>query len=280
MITDCHVHIHPPDLVLKPGAEALMHAAGDYERMRGFARSPQKFLAYLDQIEVDRAVLIGSVSPEVIGIDSSINTFYSEYARANPRRLIPCGGLHPRHTHNFMADLDEFLRLGIRVIKIHPPHQLFYPNDYLNGLTELEVLYRAAEANGIPVMFHTGTSIFPGARNRYGDPIHVDDVAVDFPNLKILLAHGGRPLWMNTAFFLVRRHPNVYLDISSIPPKQLLNWFPRLEQIAGKTLFGSDWPGPGGVDIRRNIDDIRALPLSEAAKEQILGKTSLAIWPE
>ena len=52
------------------------------------------------------------------------------------------------------------------MIKIHPPHQLLFPNDYLHGVTELEIIYRAAEANGIPVMFHTGTSIFPGARNN------------------------------------------------------------------------------------------------------------------
>ncbi len=280
MITDCHIHIQPAGLELKPEAEALMQASGaDYQLMREFARSPSCFLRYLDSIGVDRAVLIGSVSPEVIGLDARINSFYSGFARENPRRLIPGGGLHPRHTENFLADLDELLRLGIRLIKIHPPHQLFYPNDYLNGLTELELLYRAAEANGLPVMFHTGTSIFPGARNKFGDPIHIDDVAVDFPRLRILLAHGGRPLWMSTAFFLVRRHPNVYLDISSIPPRQLLNWFPRLEEIAHKTLFGSDWPGPGGIDIRRNLDSIRALPLSDAAKEQILGKTSLAIWP-
>ena len=69
-----------------------------------------------------------------------------------------------------------------------------------SGVNELEIIYRAAEANGIPVMFHTGTSIFPGARNKYGDPIYLDDVAVDFPKMKILLAHGGRPLWMDTAF--------------------------------------------------------------------------------
>jgi predicted TIM-barrel fold metal-dependent hydrolase len=280
VITDCHIHIHPPDLVLKPGPQALMESSAEYEQMREFARSPVGFLQYLDSIGVDRAVLIGSVSPEVIGLDARINSFYAGYARENPQRLIPCGGLHPRHTENFLADLDELLRLGIRLIKIHPPHQLFYPNDYLSGLKELELLYRAAEANGIPVMFHTGTSVFPGARNKFGDPIHIDDVAVDFPQLKIIMAHGGRPLWMPTAFFLVRRHANVYLDISSIPPRQLLNWFPRLEEIAHKTLFGSDWPGPGGVDIRRNIDAILALPLSDGAKEKILGRTSLALWPE
>ena len=69
-------------------------------------------------------------------------------------------------------------------------------------------------------MVHTGTSIFPGARNKYGDPIYVDDVAVDFPRLKILLAHGGRPLWMDTAFFLVRRHRNVYLTLAASLPKR------------------------------------------------------------
>jgi hypothetical protein len=128
-------------------------------------------------------------------------------------------------------------------------------------------------------MVHTGTSIFPGARNKFGDPIFVDDVAVDFPNLKILLAHGGRPLWMDSAFFLVRRHPNVYLDISGIPPKSLLKYFPRLEEIAHKTVFGTDWPGPGVPEIANNLHEFRSLPLTEAVKHQILSLTALAIWP-
>jgi len=85
---------------------------------------------------------------------------------------------------------------------------------------------------------------------------------------------------MKTAFFLVRRHPNVYLDISGIPPKTLLRYFPRLEEIAAKTLFGTDWPGPGVPDIRINLEDFRSLPLSAETQEQILSKTALAIWPQ
>ena len=96
--------------------------------------------------------------------------------------------------------------------------------------------------------------------------------------MKILMAHGGRPLWMDTAFFLVRRHANVYLDISGIPPKTLLKYFPRIEEIASKTVFGTDWPGPGVPDIKKNLDEFRALPISEAVKTQILEKTSLGIW--
>jgi predicted TIM-barrel fold metal-dependent hydrolase len=129
-------------------------------------------------------------------------------------------------------------------------------------------------------MIHTGTSVFPAARNKFGDPIFLDDVAVDFPKLKILMAHGGRPIWMTTAFFLLRRHRNVHLDISGIPPKILLKYFPRLEEIAHKTLFGTDWPSPGIPDIKQNLDQFQALPLPEAIKEQILSKTALEMWPE
>ncbi|HET7185918.1 MAG TPA: amidohydrolase family protein [Terriglobales bacterium] len=280
MITDCHIHIQPLEL-LKPEALRLMKAKRpEFPQIEEFCRSPRAFLHHMDKAGIDRVVLINYVAPEVIGFTGAVNEFVANYVKEDRRRLIPCGSLHPRHSNNFMADVEQLLRLGIRLIKIHPPHQLLYPNDYLRGVKELEILYRAAEANGIPVMFHTGTSIFPGARNKFGDPIYVDDVAVDFPQLKILLAHGGRPLWMDTAFFLVRRHPNVYLDISGIPPKTLLKYFPRLEEIASKTLFGTDWPGPGVPDMKRNLDDFKTLPLRPEVREQILGKTALTVWAE
>jgi len=84
---------------------------------------------------------------------------------------------------------------------------------------------------------------------------------------------------MQTAFFLIRRHPNVYLDISGIPPTTLLKYFPRLEEIAHKTLFGTDWPGPGVPDVKKNLDEFLALPLEKRLQQQILSKTALSIWP-
>jgi len=251
----------------------------NFAEIEEYCRSPKAFLKYLDSAGVDRAVLINYVAPEVIGFTAAVNAFVTEYVSADPKRLISCGSLHPRHTANILADVEQLLRFRIGMIKIHPPHQLLFPNDYLNGVTELEIIYRAAEANGIPIMFHTGTSIFPGARNKYGDPIYLDDVAVDFPRLRILMAHGGRPLWMETAFFLLRRHSNVYLDISGIPPKTLLEYFPRLSEIAHKTLFGSDWPGPGVPDVGKNLEAFRKLPLSLEVQQQILSGTALEIWP-
>src|SRR5205823_1163906 len=80
--------------------------------------------------------------------------------------------------------------------------------------TALGDIYRRCEGRGLPVMIHTGTSIFPGARSKYGNPLELDDVAIDFPDLTIVMAHGGRPLYMEEAFFVLRRHPRVWLDVS------------------------------------------------------------------
>src|SRR5262249_11852383 len=93
---------------------------------------------------------------------------------------------------------------------------------------------------------------------------------IDFPKLTVFLAHGGRPLWMEEAFFVVRRHPNVYLEVSGIPPKRLLEWFPRLEDIAAKTVWGTDWPSPGVMSLRRNVDEFAALALGDETKQRIL----------
>jgi predicted TIM-barrel fold metal-dependent hydrolase len=184
--------------------------------------------------------------------------------------LIAFGSVHPRFSSSVGDDVDRVIAAGARALKVHPPHQLFRANAYQDSLPTLAELYERAQAAKIPVTIHTGTSVFPGARSRFGDPMDVDDVAIDFPKLTILLAHGGRPLWMEAAFFVVRRHPNVFLELSGIPPAKLLEYFPRLEEIAGKCVWGTDWPSPGVASMRRNVDQFLALPLSEASQRHIL----------
>src|ERR1019366_7835790 len=98
---------------------------------------------------IDRAVLINYVAPEVIGFTPAVNEFIANYVKEDPERLTPCVSVHSRHTQNVLAAMEHIVRLGIKLIKIHPPHQLLYPNDYVNGVKELEVIYRVAEANGI-----------------------------------------------------------------------------------------------------------------------------------
>jgi predicted TIM-barrel fold metal-dependent hydrolase len=274
-VLDIHVHVQPWQM-LKPQVLSLWKRHHpDFERLLRLADQPNEFLKLMDQEGLERAALINYVSPDVMGFTEGVNEFVAQYCQTAPDRLIPVGSLHPQHLQDPKAKMAYLIEtLGIRMIKIHPPHQLFYPNDYLNGMDALAIIYEQAQDHGIPVMFHTGTSIFPAARVKYGDPIHLDDVAIDFPRLKIILAHGGRPLWMNTAFFLLRRHPNIYLDISGIPPQSLLSYFPRLEEIAHKTMFGSDWPGPAVRSIRANIESFMKLPLPVEIQRAILHDTA------
>jgi predicted TIM-barrel fold metal-dependent hydrolase len=192
---------------------------------------------------------------------------------------VPFGSVNPRFSTDAGGDVQRLIDAGAKALKVHPPHQLFRANAYLDSLPSLAEVYERAQAARIPVTIHTGTSVFPGARSRFGDPMDADDVAVDFPKLTILLAHGGRPLWMDAAFFLVRRHPNVYLELSGIPPSKLLEYFPRLQEIAGKTVWGTDWPSPGVMSMRRNVDEFVALALDEASKRRILYDTATALFP-
>jgi len=276
-VTDCHVHINPL-WEMRPDAVRLL-AKVDPAAQR-YLSEPREFLGYLDRSGVERAVLVNYVAPEVIGYTEAANTFVSEYARADPDRLIAVGGIRPDHPDPEKEIVHLIEDLGIRGLKLHPPHQLFRPNAYTDGTQpNLRTIYEACARHHLPVIVHTGTSIFPRARNVYSDPIFVDDVAVDFPDLTIVLAHGGRPIWMETAVFLTRRFPNVWLEVSGTPPVRLLEYFPQLERMSDKVLFGTDWPGPGVRDIGANLEGFRALGLSEAAKRRILEENPLAVFP-
>ncbi len=270
-VIDIHIHIQPHGMLKAAVLEVTKRSHPDFAQIEKFSADPVAFLKYLDEAGVECAGLISSVSPEVIGYTSEVCDWTARYCSASPGRLIAFGSVHPRHVTDAGSEVDRLAKIGIRALKIHPPHQLFSPNAYRDGLGPLAAVYKRAQTIGLPVMIHTGTSVFPGARNVYAQPILTDDVAVDYPNLVIILAHGGRPLWMDEAFFLVRRHKNMYLDISGIPPqKLLLEYFPRLEEIADKVLFGTDWPGFGVRDVGENIAKFRALPLSETAQHKIL----------
>ena len=271
-ITDIHVHLEPYRNLKPHILEMLWREIPDRERASRLMDDPRAFLDHLDAVGVERACLINYVAPEVMGFTEDVNRFVGEFARQDRKRLIPFGSVHPKRTKNPKRDVERLAsKWEMGGMKIHPPHQLFAANAYVDGkMPALRTIYQTAERLGMPVMVHTGTSVFPGARSKFGDPMALDDVAQDFPNRTILMAHGGRPLWCDTAFYLLRRHPNLYFDISSIPPRRLLEWFPRLAEVSDKILFGSDWPGPGVPGIREEIDGLRALPLKEATLERIL----------
>jgi uncharacterized protein len=86
-------------------------------------------------------------------------------------------------------------------------------------------------------------------------------------------------LWMNQAMFLARRFANVYLEVSSVPPPRLLAYFPDLDRLAPKLLFGSDWPGPGVKDIGENLRAFEALPLARTTIDRALHENPERVFP-
>jgi predicted TIM-barrel fold metal-dependent hydrolase len=156
---------------------------------------------------------------------------------------------------------------GFKGLKLYPTYQHFYPN-----AAKIYPLYAKAQELDIPVLMHMGSSIFTGSRLKYGDPIYIDDVAVDFPKLNVLQAHSGRPFWYEKAAALSRIHENVFMEISGLPPQKLLTYFPELERIAHKVIYGSDWPSV--PTIKENIMALQDLNINEEAKRKILGENA------
>ncbi len=275
-----HIHVQPWR-ELKPGALSAMRRGKEahWDVLLQVMEDPAALLQLMDQAGVWRVGLVNYPSPDVLGFTDAANAFAARYAEADRERLLPYGGVHPRFSRAPAGDVDRLVELGVRVLKIHPPHQLFPANAYTAGLDALGTIYRRAAERGLPVMVHTGTSIFPGARVKYGNPIELDDVAIDFPELRVLMAHGGRPLYMEEAFFILRRHKNVWLDVSGIPPAKLLQYFPRLAELAERVLWGTDWPSPGVTDMKQNLDQFLDLPLSDAHRRMILETNALDLLP-
>lgn len=263
-VTDVHIHIQPWRQ-LKPGAMEAMRRGKEehFEFLLALMDDPKLLLRILDEEGIARVGLVNYPSERVMGFTDETNEFAVRYAEADPKRLLPYGGVDPTTTRDAKSAVEELVRMGVRVLKVHPPHQGFAANAYTQGLDALADIYRTCEARGLPVMVHTGTSIFPGARSKYGNPMELDDVAIDFPDLQIIMAHGGRPLYMAEAFFILRRHPRVWLDLSGIPPKLALEYFPRLAEISSKLLWGTDWPSPGVSSMRKNVEQFLALPVAE-----------------
>jgi predicted TIM-barrel fold metal-dependent hydrolase len=263
-VVDFHFHVTAPDeytewfygwLREHAGEETIVH-------LRRVLSSPQAMLDYLDEQGIDYAVALAETNPLISG--TSPNERVAEFCQASDR-LLPFANINPYVT----ADLGSELRhcvsdLGCRGLKLYPTYQHFYVND-----SRLYPMYAEAQRLGAPIMVHTGSSVFRGARLKYGDPLYLDDVAVDFPGLVLVMAHSGRGFWYDSAFFLAQLHENVYMEITGLPPLKLPTYFPNLERNADKIIFGSDWPAL--TDIKGNIADIRSLPLSEESKAKILG---------
>ncbi len=267
-IIDFHIHIAKYSF-WKPWVHEYMRNMNPtiYRDFDGFM-APKNILNLLDDEGVDSAIMLAENAPLTTGFVD--NEFVVEFCHES-ERMIPFASINPTTDRNPPKTLAKLIKESeMKGLKLLPPYQHFYPND-----EKMYELYDKAQELEIPVVFHTGSSVFRNAKLKYGNPLYLDDIAVDFPDLTIVQAHGGRGFWYEIAFFLAKHHKNVYIDIAGLPPRNLLRYFPDIEKIADKVIFGSDWPGVSS--IKKNIEAIMNLQLEEETKHKILGENASKI---
>lgn len=256
-VLDMHLHTLTPQ-AWTPGTSAyvLQSNAALHAQAAAFD-DPAYLRRILDEAGVDHAVVLAEEAPETSGMVTS--EWMLDYCARAP-------GLHAFISINPLLEPDPVGRLErlreygtVAGLKFLPPYQYFYPND-----RRLYPLYARAEELRLPCTFHTGLSRIPGTRLKYAVPLLLDDVAVDFPHLPILLAHAGRGVWYTEAAMLATLHENVYLELSGLPPRNLPRYFPDLDRLVPKMIFGSDFPGlPSLAD---NVAAIRKVLGPEGAR--------------
>jgi predicted TIM-barrel fold metal-dependent hydrolase len=262
-VIDVHQHLIKYQSY-EPGYRAHLESTNPeyFGSMMDTYSQPAAMDAMLAEAGVEAAFVMAEDAPLTTGLASS--EYVSEFCRQT-KRMRFFASINPMTKLDAAKQLEHDVKeLGASGLKLYPSYQWFYPND-----RALYSLYAKAAELGVPVTFHTGSSTFVGSRMKYAQPIHLDDVAVDFPELVILMAHAGRPFWYDEADWLVKRHPNMYIDVAGLPPKHLSRYLPDLERIASKVLFGSDWPAIPS-SLAANVKQIRALPIPDDAKENIL----------
>ena len=232
---------------------------------------PERFDGYLAKEGVDIAILFCEYSPKSTGIQPVEDLI--PLLSHNPERFRLMANLNPHLHYPPVEELERQISLGAVGLKIHPVHGGFPPNERM-----LYPAYAFCEAEGLPVVFHCGTSVFPGATNRYADPALIEDVARDFPGLTIVLAHGGRGWWYEAAAFMALMRENVWIEISGLPPKKLPEYYARydLGRLARKMIFGTDWPGAPGME--KNARALLGLGLERETVEGILHKNARQVY--
>ena len=259
-VIDFHIHIG-----LKEHWHEWVHAyqkstESDFYKRYDELINPQKFAKYLKDNNITKAIILPDICPITTGVVP--NEYVMEFC-AGQDVYVPFCTINPSLTTHPALEAKKYIQMGAKGIKLYPSYNHFYPND-----RRLYPLYALAQEERLPVLVHTGSSVFKGSKIKYADPLHLDEVAADFPDLSLLLAHAGRGIWYDRAFFLSRLHPHLYLEISGLPPKNLLNYFPEMENNIDKFVYGSDWPAI--PTIASNTQAIMKLPLAEDSKEKIL----------
>ncbi len=274
---DVHTHAERnPNQPQDPVTAELLEAAAKY-----FGGDPHQPTA--DEVasyyrERRMAAVIFTVDDEAgMGRRRLGNDEVFRVARENPDVLIPFASVDPHKGKMAVREARDLIDAGARGFKFHPNTQAFYPND-----RTFYPLYEAIAEAGLVALFHSGTTGIgagmPGGGGihlKYSQPMLVDDVAADFPELNIILAHPSFP-WQEEALAIAVHKPNVYIDLSGWAPK----YFPEIlirytnTQLKHKMLFGSDYPM---ITPDRWLSDFEKLPIKDEVRPLVLKQNAIKL---
>jgi len=268
---DVHVHLETPK---SNDADA---AASKYFGDSGAPRDGAALADYYRSRKM--ACVLFTVDERLTGRAHLSNEAVIELAQANPDVIIPFASFDPTRGPDAVRQAKRLVEQGvIRGLKLHPPVQQFAPNDRI-----AYPLYEVFAQAKLPVLFHTGHSGIGtgmpgggGIRLKYGHPMLIDDVAVDFPDLPIILAHPSFP-WQDEAISVCLHKPTVYIDLSGWSPKY---FSPTLVQYANtllkhKVLFGTDYPL---LTPDRWLADFATIAIKDEVRPLILKENAVRLF--
>jgi predicted TIM-barrel fold metal-dependent hydrolase len=269
---DVHVHLEAPD----EGA-AADRAARKYFGESGAARDARGLAEYYRSRRL--ACVVFSIDERLSGRPQVPNDVVAQFAADNRDVAIAFASIDPSRGPEGVREARRLVDAGlVRGLKLHPPLQQFVPNDRM-----AYPLYEVFAAARLPVLFHTGHSGIGtgmpgggGIRLKYGHPMPIDDVAVDFPEMPIILAHPSFP-WQDEAISICLHKPSVYIDLSGWSPKY---FSPTLVQYANtllktKVLFGSDYPL---ITPDRWLADFKTIAIRDEVRPLILKDNAVRLF--
>ena len=248
------------------------------ERVRSISECLDNLQESMDRNQVDYALVLTSYkvtehrpsTRQVIEATRDLNNI-----------SVVAGISYLNYKEKDLREISDYLKEGlVKGLKLYPGYEPFYPHD-----NRLQVVYDLAVEYDVPVMFHSGDTYSPQGKVRFAHPLHIDDVAVDNPDLKIVICHVGNP-WIRDCMEVVYKNDNVHADFSGLVLGDFSDKFEKymkaqLEEMilyAGEPkylLYGTDWPIS---TMRSYIAFMKQLDLPDDKKELIMWKNAAALF--
>ncbi len=276
MIVDIHTHVFWPKSDFGPNLRADLDRCGVDPTSWGDVEK-----RHLESTTAADVAIVFGLQAAATGWNIPNEKVANHVAQA-PDRLLFFASIDPGQP-GYMEELEKcHTQLGATGIKMAPLYQNVHPAD-----KRCHEIYRYCVKNGLPILFHAGTSFVSGTLLDYSRPVHFDAVAVEYPDLHMVLAHLGHP-WEGETIAVIRRHSNVYADLSALyyRPWQFYNSMRLLVEYKAekKVLFGSDFPFTTTSDSLKGIRNINHItgnsglpPIPPGVIEDIIHRNTLEL---